>query len=134
VYTLAFGFQHSTTLLLREVPYLQLTTSLIRERASLVPFTLMIHVRPFVSVYGYFTWNPSTFFYVNTTSVKLCFFNFVTWKVWLLAFGFFSKLCYLRNSNFPFLSFVTWKVLVSFLNFVIWKVLAFGFWLFFLVL
>ncbi len=130
VHALAFGFWHSTTLLLHEIPYLQLKTSLVREQASLVLFTLMIHIRPFVSVYGYFTWNPSTFFYVNTTSVKLCFFNFVTWKVLLLAFGFFSKLCYLRNSNFPFLNSVTWKVLVSFLNFVIWKVLGFSFWLF----
>ncbi len=96
VHSLAFGFWHSTTLLLCEIPYLQLTTSLVRERASLVLFTLMIHIRPFVSVYGYFTWNPSTFFYVNTTSVKLCSFNSGTWKVWLLAFGFFLKLCYLN--------------------------------------
>jgi hypothetical protein len=134
VHALAFSFRHSTTLLLCEIPYLQLTTSLVREQASLVVFTLMIHIRPFVSVYGYFTWNPSTFFYVNTTSVKLCFFNFVTWKLWLLAFSFFSKLCYLKNSNFPFLNSVTWKVLVSFFNFVIWKVLASSFWFSFLVL
>jgi hypothetical protein len=125
VHVLAFGFPHSTTLLLHEIPYLQLTTSLVREQASLVLFTLMIHIRPFVSVYGYFTWNSLTFFYVNTTSVKLCFFNFVTLKglassFWLLfetllfeifwlpfpqlyylkGSGFFSQLCYLKGSSF----------------------------------
>jgi hypothetical protein len=100
VHALAFGFWHSTTLLLHEIPYLQLTTSLVGEQASLVLFTLMIHIGPFVSVYGYFTWNSLTFFYVNTTSVKLCFFNSIIWKVWLLPFGFVFQICYLKALGF----------------------------------